>query len=876
MLADLLYRARVLLRRSSMEDDLEEELRFHLEHEVEKQMRTGLSEEEATRRARLTLGGFDQTKEQCREARGLRIVENLARDLRYAARVLARSRGFTVVSVLCLALGIGANTTIFSLVDGFWTRPLPVRDPGGLTYLSTATPRSARDALSYAEYLDYQSQAKSFSGLLATQRRGPILTGDGFAESTMSNVVSENYFNVLGVEAQLGRVFTGADANTGQRVVVMSHNLWQRRFGGDPGIIGRSVRLNGPYVVVGVAPKEFRGTELWQDSDFWIPITSWDPSERNLRESRNWEVLGRLRPGVSIEAARAEIAGIAANLERAYPKFNKGCRAVLATATEHLFQSTKYVPFILLGIVAVVLLIACANLANLLLARAQGRSREIGVRLAMGASRGRLVSQLMAESALLCALGTAVGLLLAAWLISLLPAVIIPAANSYLHMDFRLDQRVLAFTLITSLVTVFIFGLAPALRASRTDLTLVIKGGDLPDTRRGRLPARSALVVVQMALSLMLLVGAGLLVRTFIYGMNLDLGFERRDVLVAEISPPYDGPRNRAFYRQLIERLKAIPGIGESTLALRAPLSGSGGGLAAQVTIPGRSIQPGDPLSSIKYTAVDLNYFRTLGIRLLRGRDFDAQDGPGRTRVAIINETMSRHFWPGENPIGKTIQLGGETPASECTIVGIVRDTRINSIMEVGEPYFYLAYAQTEFSSMYLIATTGIDPLQLSRPLRAEVAAIDPSVPVVEVTTMKLLVRSQLYQQQVFATIVGGLGAIGLLLAAAGLYGLISYSVTLRTREIGIRMALGAQRRCALGMVLRQTLVLALIGTGAGLIGAVFAVRILSGLVYGVSVRDPITFGAVIVSMLAVAMLAGYIPARRSTQINPMAALRHE
>jgi putative ABC transport system permease protein len=801
----------------------------------------------------------------------------LLRDLRFAARMLAQSRGFTAISVLCLALGIGANSTIFSLVDGYWTRPLPVRDPGGLVYLSIATARSDRDNLSYPEYLDYQSQAKAFSGLMATERRGPTLTGDGFADATQSNVVSENYFTVIGVGAQIGRVFTAADANSGNRVVVMSHNLWERRFGGDPAIIGRSVSLNGSYVVIGVAPKSFRGTELWQDSDFWIPMSSWDPSgdERNSREYRSKTVIGRLRPGASIASARAEAAGIAANLERAYPKSNKGCRAVLATANEHLLQSTQRTPFILLGIVGVVLLIACANLANLLLARAGSRTREIGVRLAMGASRGRLVSQLMAESVLLSVLGTTAGLLLAFWLISLLPAFIIPPANNYLHFDFRLDARVVAFTLATSLVTVFVFGLAPALRASRTDLASVIKGQSLAGTRRGGVKPRSVLVVVQMALSMMLLVGAGLLVRTFIYTMNLDLGFDRRDLLVAAISPPYGGARSHAFYGQLLDRMRGVHGIRQATLALRAPLSGSGGGLAQEILIPGRPAQPGDSLPRIKYTAVDLNYFRTLGIDLLQGRDFEAHDGPDGARVAIINETMSRQFWPNENPIGKTIQFTGEAEP-ERTIVGIVRDTRISSMMEAVQPYFYLPYAQTRFSYMYLIAATGMDPLRLSKQVRAEVAAIDPNVPVLEFTTMKLLIRSRLYDQQVSATVIGGLGAIGLFLAAVGLYGLISYSVMQRTREIGIRMALGAQRGDAMAMVLRQALVLALMGSAIGLAGAALAGRVLVHLLHGVSVRDPVTYSAVVLTMLVVAALASYIPARRSTRIDPMSALRHE
>jgi predicted permease len=798
-------------------------------------------------------------------------------DLRFSARTLAQSRGFTAVSVLCLSLAIGANSTIFSLVDGYWMRPLPVRDPGGIVYLSTATPRSPHDGLSYAEFLDYQIQAKSFAGLLATERRGPILTGDGFAESMMSNVVSENYFAVLGVGAQLGRVFTPADGNAGQRVVVMSNSLWQRRFGSDPKIIGRTVRLNGSYLVLGVAPKGFRGTELWQDSDFWIPISSWDPSgtERNSRDYRSYTVMGRLRPDISITAARAEIGGVAARLEQAYPKSNKGCRGSLVTSTEHLFQGTAYMPFVLLGVVGLVLLIACANLANLLLARAASRTREIGVRLAIGASRGRLVAQLMSESVLICAMGTSAGLLLAAWLISLLPAVIIPPAANYLHMDFRLDHRVLAFTLIMSFVTVFVFGLAPAVRASRTDVISAIKGTGSENARGRRVNARSVLVIIQVALSIVLLVGTGLLVRTFIYSMNLDLGFQRRDVLVADISPPYGTTRSHAFYRQLLDRIHGIPGIREATLALRAPFSGSGGGLAQELIIPGRPIESGDPLARIKYTAVDLSYFRTLGIALLHGRDFDVHDGPDGARVAIINETMKRRFWPNEDPVGEIFQLPGDAAAADHTIIGIVRDARIDSIEETGEPYFYLPYAQTKFSSMHLIVTTGIDPTQIAGQLRVEVAATDPRVPVLEVTTMNLLVRSRLYEQQVSATIVGSLGLIGLFLAAVGLYGLISGSVTQRTREIGIRMALGAQRRNVVAMVLREAIVVVLIGAGIGVAGAAYATRILTSLVYGIGARDPMTFGTVILVMLVVAVLASYVPARRATRVDPMTALRH-
>ena len=800
------------------------------------------------------------------------------RDLRFAGRLLLKSPGFTVVSVLCLALGIGANSTIFSLVDGYWIRPLPVRDPRGLVYLSTTSPRSGADELSFAEFLDYQGRTRSFSGLAAMERRGPTLTGNGFSLSTMSNVTSENYFALLGVEAQLGRMYTPADAESTQRVVVMSYNLWQRRFGANPAIIGQSVRLNGVYTVIGVAPQGFRGTELWQDSDFWMPMSSWDRSgsERLSREYRSYTVIGRLRPGVTLEAARAETAAVAAQLEREYPKSNQDFRAVLMTAREVMLQSTGYRPFLLLGIVGIVLLIACANLANLLLARAGSRAREFGVRLSMGAARPRLIAQLMAESALIGILGLAAGLLLAAWLISLLPAVIIPPANNYLHVEFRLDLRVLAFTLAVSLITILVFGLAPAWRASRTDVISVLKCEGSSGPRGRAASPRSVLVVVQVALSVMLLSDAGLLVRTFLYSMSLDLGFERRNILVADISPPYGQARSRVFYRRLLERVNASPGILQATLALRAPLSGSGGGLAQEIAVPGRPVQTGDPASRVKYAIIGLNYFRTLGIGLLRGRDFEAHDTSAAAPVMIINETMSRRFWPNDDPIGRIVALPSDPVAASRTVVGVVRDTRVNSPTEEGQAYFYLPYEQTRMSSMHLIAATVDDPVRVARSLRAEVSAVDPAVPVLDITTMKLLVRSRLYEQQVSATIVGGLGLLALLLVTVGLYGLISHAVTRRTREIGIRMAVGARTQDAMVLILRQGMMLVAVGVVVGLAAAAVAARALAGLVHGVALYDPLTFSGVVVVTLLAGLFACYLPASRATRIDPMIALRHE
>jgi putative ABC transport system permease protein len=786
------------------------------------------------------------------------------RDLRFAARMLAKAPGFTAVAVMCLALGIGVNATVFSLVDGYWTRPLPVRNPQELVHLFTATPRIAQDSVSYAEFLDFQASAKSFSGLLATERRGGILAGDGFTDAVQSNVVSESYFQVLGIGAKVGRVFTPADA-AGGRVLVMSHNLWQRRFGGDRSIVGRTIRINGLYTVVGIGPQDFRGVELWRDSDVWIPMTSWDPtgSEAANRAYRSITVMGRLAPGVSLEAARAELAGISAQLERTWPQFNKGCRAILLTNSERLHKNK--LPYLLLGIVGLVLLIACANVAGLLLARASSRGHEIGVRLALGASRFRLVGQLMAESALIGAMGTAAGLLLARVLISTVPAVIVPPSGGYLKFQFRLDERVLAFTLLISLLTIFVFGLAPALRTSQSV---------------ARAPRRAwsqrVLVVVQMVLSIVLLASAGLLVRTFIYCLDLDPGFTRGNVLVADISPPYDAAGSRAFYEKLLDRARGIPGVLDATLALRAPLSGSGGGLAQNLTISGVVPRPGDTPPRVKYTVVGLNYFRTLGITLARGRDFDSHDQPGTAKVMIVNLSMARQFWPNEDALGKTARLSDDAPNTERTVVGVVGDTRINSVGEAAQPYFYLPFAQSRFSSMNLIARTGVDPVQMARQVRAEVAAIDPRVPVLEITSMKLLFRESLYEPQVSATIVGSLGLIGLLLAAIGLYGVVSYTVAERTREIGIRMALGAQRSDALTLILRQALVLTVIGTALGLVCTFYATRALESMLFGVSLHDPLTFAAVIALMLAVALLASYVPARRAMKVDPMVSLRYE
>ncbi len=851
-MSELWRRVRMLVGCKRFDRDLEEEMRAHVEMQAEENRENGMDAIEARYAARRRFGNSVLLNERSREMWGWTWLERLGQDLRYACRTMRRSPGLTLAAVVSLALGIGADTAIFSVMDGLWFRPLAVRDPGSLVRVFTASERQTRGDTSYLDYLDYR-QADTLAGLAASERRGPMLGVDGVTESAWSDIVSDNYFSVVGVQAALGRVFV--EQPRPEDVLVISYSYWQRRFGGDPAVVGRVVQLKGrSFMVIGVAPKEFRGTELWTDMDAWIPMSAW--GETQDRDSRGFTVVGRLRAGATLAQVRAELSGIASNLARAYPKTNKDCDAIVMSAFEYQFVRAGDTGLMLAVTLAMLLLIACANVANLLLARGEARRSEIAVRLAIGCGRARLVRQLMTESLLLAFLGAGAGLLLATWLIRVFPTLL-----PNVHLLFRLDHRVLLFTLGATVVSGLLFGLVPALRASRPDLVPALRA----------FAPRDGLVVAQMALSLVLLTGAGLLLRSFLYCLHLDLGFARKSALIVRLDPGLPETQARVFYDQLLERARALPGVKQAGLARRVPLWPSEDGLAREVSVPGYQFADGETTFACKFTTVGDNYFRTMGIPLVRGREFDGRDNAAGLPVAIINETMARRFWPEEDPVGTIIQVG----RTSRQVVGVVKDVKVNWVLEAPMPYFYLPFGQDFSYTMSLVVETSGDPLALANPIKSEVRAL-ARIPTPEMDTLDSLVDRSTLEKKGMAWLVGMLGVVGVLLTAAGLYGVMSYLVARRTREIGIRMALGACEWHALTLILRRALGLAAVGVAIGIAGALAASRLLSSLVVGVSPRDPATLASTCALLVAVAVAACLPPARRAARIEPMEALRYE
>ena len=877
MFGRLLRRLRALVRRDALDHELDAELRYHVERQTAEYVAAGMSPEEARRAALREFGGVGSAAEQCREARGVRPLEDLRQDIVFGARVLRRSPVFSLAAVVTLALGIGANAAIFSITNAVVFRPLPFEEPGRLMTLWESSPKSedSRNIVSPANYLDWREQARSFEEMGAyTEDFFNISEDASSPERVAAATAMPSMFQALGVRPALGRLFLHEEGERGaSRVVLLSHGLWRRRFGGDPSVVGRTIKVNGSNVsVVGVLPPDFiiapRRYEIYANMTL-------SDQQRVNRRGRYLTVLARLRPGVTEEQARAEMRAIGTRLSAQHPEENAGRIATVYPLGSWITGGTRTALLLLLGAVSFTLLIACANVANLLLGQAAARRKEMAVRAALGAGRLRLVRQMLTESLMLALAGGLFGLLLAKWGMGLL--ISLSPANLPRVEQAGLDWRVLGFTLLVSTLTGLAFGLIPALQASRVDLSNGLRDGGRSTADSRRSLVRSALVVTEVALSLVLLVGAGLLVKSFIRLSEVELGFDPERVVAADISLPYsyNTPEKRVgFYQQLLTRVGALPGVSSAAVSQSVPLSGEEHGV--QFMVVGREAGPdGGGRYGSTYHRVSADYLKTFGVRLLKGRGLTEQDTAGAPPVALVNETLARRVFPGEDPLGKQLVIP-HAPEHPREIVGVVSDTRYVTPDQEPVPQVYVSYLGDPWHHMSLTVRATGEPEALVASLRAEAAALDRDVPLANVKTMEQYVADSVSPQRFSALLLTVFAVAALLLAAAGVYGVLSSSVTQRTHEIGIRIALGAQGRDVLRLVVGQGMRLALLGLGLGLAGAFALTRLMESLLYGVGAGDPSVFALVSAVLAATALVACYLPARRATKVDPTVALRHE
>jgi len=862
------------------EKDLEEEIRTHLQMAIQDRIERGETAEQARDSALREFGNVGLIKEVTRDMWGWRSLEQLAQDLRFGMRMLAKHPGFTLVAVITLALGIGANTAIFSVVNKVLLQPLPFKDSDRLVIVwEEGTAQGfPRNSVSAANYIDWRDQNQVFEGIAILGRMNFNLTGAGEPERIDGRRVSANLFDLLGVEPRLGRAFLPEEDQPGSnRVVILSHGLWQRRFGSDSTIIGKPLTLNGQsFTVIGVMPPHFQFPR--PQDELWVPI-AFTSQEASNRGNNSYEVIARIRPGVNLGQAQAEMNTIAARLKQQYPDVVKSSGAVVIPLHEQLVGDIKLALIVLLSAVGFVLLIACANVANLLLARAAVRQKEIAVRIALGASRMRLIRQFMIESLLLAALGGVVGLLLALWGVSLLKALI--PENISQVQAITVDAKVLGFTIVVSLLTGLIFGLAPATQSSKVNLNETLKEGgrDSASGSHGN-RIRGLLVVAEVAVSLVLLIGAGLLINSFLRLLNVDAGFRADNLLTINVVLPElkypDQARRTAFYSDLLSRIEALPGVHSAAVTNYIPLTLQGDTFG--ISIEGRPDPGPDKRPDIVTRVISPKYFSTMGIELLQGREFGEEDRVDSPRVVVVSETMARRLWPGEDPIGKRIKPGPpDSPLPWRTIIGVVKDVRQFELKADPKLQMYYCYVQPAFFvPSYLVVRTDVEPLSLAAAVREAVWGIDKDQPVSNVRTMKEVLSESIARQRFSMLLLGIFALLALVLAAVGIYGVMSYSAAQRTREIGIRMALGAQSRDVLRLAIGQGMRLALVGVAVGLIGALALTRLIESLLFGVSTTDPATFAVITILLVAVALLACYIPARRATRVDPLVALRYE
>jgi len=804
-------------------------------------------------------------------------MQQLLQDLRYGVRMLMKKPGFTLIAILTLALGIGANAAIFSVVNTVLLRPLPFKEPERLMVIrETKIPQFPEFSVSPGNFLGWKKQNTVFERLVALRGASFNLIGTGDPERLRGMSVTDGFFAMFGAQPQLGRDFLPEEDQPGHGfVAILSHGLWQRRFNGDPKILGQAITLDGQsYNIVGVMPSTFRLEG--RDTELWTPM-AFTAQQAENHGGHSLAAIGQLKPGVTEQQARTEMLAIAGRLAAEYPDANTGWSVKLMPMLEATVRSIKPALLVLLGAVTFVLLIACVNVANLLLARAAGRQKEIAIRTALGAGRWRIVRQLLTESVLLALAGGAVGLLLAKWGMDLL-LKLAPQDLPRLS-DVSLDWRVLGFTVAITLLTGVIFGLVPALQASKPNLNETMKDAGRGSTEGGRRQLiRSALVVLEVASALLLLVGAGLMIKSFWRLQKVDPGFNPNNALTVTVSLPRrkysEEPRQVAFFQQLLEKVSHLPGVQAAGASNVIPMDND---FVLAFEVQGRAPLPPGAGQSTNFYGVSADYFKAMGIPLRRGRLITERDTADSPHVALINETMAKKIFPNEDPIGKRISFGRSDDKPDWyEIVGIVGDVKHYALDQETTSQTYEPFTQQTFSSMSLVVRTTGDPANMTAAIRNEVLSLDKEQPISGIKTLDQLVSTSIAQQQFSMLLLGVFAVVALALAAIGIYGVLSYAVTQRTHEIGIRMALGAGRRDVLRLVVGHGMLLTMAGVGTGLVAAFALTRLMSTLLFGVSATDPVTFSLIALLLMAIALLACWIPARRATNVDPMIALRYE
>ncbi|MBD0369946.1 MAG: ABC transporter permease [Pyrinomonadaceae bacterium] len=884
MIGRLWRRLHALVRKEEVERELDEEMRYHLDREIERNLRDGMSQQEACSTALRAFGGMEQAKEECREARGVRFIEEMWQDLRYGARMLIKKPAFTLVAVMTLALGISANTVIFSVINALILNPPHMAEAERVAAIwRTSKDKRSEGYVSYLELQDWRAQSQSFESIAGYKTNGFVLLNKDVAERVEGMRVTANFLSLLRVQLLKGRDFQIEEEKRGaQPVVIVSHQFWQNHLGGNEAALGQQLTMNGrQFIIIGILPQGFEFPLGGKEMELLTTIAG-EGGNLDERGAQVLRVIGRLKPGVTFAQAQTEMTGIAANLEQQYPQYSRNMTARLVRAEEQLVgPEVRRALWIMLAAVCFLLLIACTNVTNLLLVRASVRQRELALRVALGAGTWRIARHLLTESLLLALLSGGAGLLVSVWGLS---AIKYYGAGQLPRLDeVQIDGRVLAFTLAISVLTALLFSLLPVFKASRPDINEVLKAGTKNATSSGSLGWwRDFLVVAEVALGLVLLIAAGLMIRSFGSLINVNPGFDPKNVLTARISlarKDYENTEERVRYvNQTLERLRALPGV--ESAAFVAPMPFSGGNVGGDFQIEGRpKPEPGqEPGANVR--SVTSDYFQAIRIPLRKGRYFTERDQRGGVGAAIINETLAARYFSGEDPIGKYISNIGanqnEGDPERWEIVGVVGDVHHSSLTKAATPELYLPFQQNSWSWGNFFVRTTNNPTALSHSFTEAILSSDKSVPVTNVQPLTEAISDTVAQTRFYTLLFTLFGVSGLVLTITGIYGVLSYTVSQQTQEIGIRMALGAQERDVLKLVIGHGLVLTLVGIGLGGLMALAATRLMQNLLFGVSATDPATFVAVAVVAALVALMACYFPARRAAKVDPLVALRYE